>query len=1125
MGIPQQRRCALQRAAIAVFLALVFFAQLVTPVRAGTVGNIRGVVTDAQTGAPIANVKISAAAPSGFYTATTNGAGFYSMTGVQPDTYTISFQATGYQARSVAGISVFADQVATANITMSKELKTIGRTTARSSAGAFQPSQTTDTYTVNATQIQQIQGNEVNISESNLITSLPGASYDSFGYPVIRGGRENEEGFQFEGIPYTDAFTNQFINTLATPGLGLSSVQLTPGAGDATFGNTGTGVLNLIAKRGTYPGFATAQLAVGGPYYFHAANVEFGTAAANGRWSEYATFAGQNWGFKPGGTNAPPSAQIFEFNGTAGESDREFLNNFVYRFGRNNTQSIQFFTDIDDHHFTGGYGGNPYCFKTCDPYFDATAGGFYGSVFGSLPAGIEPQDLWNTMSLDPYQTTGLEYLATAHRSPYTYYQPNITYKLQWDDNINPSTYLSLRYYRTNAVTTFDFPYGGTSVFYPGFWLQQGGFTNGGTISLNKQLSSQHLLKVGADFSFLHPVYNQPSNVWGYLSTLFGGGDPLTQLGTYEAYDFLNPTDASCTDNFTSIGLPNYCGFLSSYFPNGTPRIPDNLEQSHSNRQDSSVYVDDTYTPNDKWKADVGLRMDGVNYKIPAPGIDPATCTFLFVPKSYTPPASGLVGPGNCGTADFSNITNDQLKPRILEPRIGLNYRFGANDSARASYGRSVLFPPLGQIDLFVNPGAYAAYNGVPSYDMLSNLFLGYAPGTLPINDPTNAAYVPCPVASGSGTVTVGCNQPLCGILGYQVPCQNYGEQLYWENQNTIEGVPFQPIKPETFNNYELSYEHLFPSGFLNNVSFRLTGWYRKGYNATASVATPRTGPNGQPLTNPSGGLVYNPPVATNNGKDFADGIEMYITRPATYGLSGSFSLTYINEFSNVIPLSGSEDFFPSIPPASLALGNLYRVGFISPLQTVLTLNYRTQSGWRINPRFYYNVGYPTSAGLITAAFINGQPFNIPNTNASIGSVAPNGTSQWVDPMNPGSLFNPNIAATRGTPESASPGGKLTHPNTDVDMTLEYELKNRDAVGINIFNVFDEKFSGASLNGFYQPVANGLSGPLSGINPSCYGPVTPIGCSNYLPLVHGQQAYVNVPNSTGRNYYVYFTIHP
>jgi hypothetical protein len=284
---------------------------------------------------------------------------------------------------------------------------------------------------------------------------------------------------------------------------------------------------------------------------------------------------------------------------------------------------------------------------------------------------------------------------------------------------------------------------------------------------------------------------------------------------------------------------------------------------------------------------------------------------------------------------------------------------------------------------------------------------------------------------------------------------------------------------------------------------------------------PLLGPGGVPIRNPDGTYRFNPPVVTNKGTNHATGLEFLLTKDAiATGLSGQFTATYINEFSNVIPLSASEDFFPSIPPASLLLGNLYRVGFLSPFQTSLDLNYETKSGWRISPQFTYNIGYPTNAGLVTAAFINGNPYNIPNTNFS-GSinVAPNGTTQYVDPEDPGSLFNPNIAATRGTPESTWPGGKLTHPVTSANSTFEYNLGHNHLIGLTVTNIFNSIYSGPSLNANYQPVATGLSGPLSGLHTLPFYPQ--LGQANYGPLTRGQDAYINLPNATGRTYYIYF----
>jgi hypothetical protein len=205
---------------------------------------------------------------------------------------------------------------------------------------------------------------------------------------------------------------------------------------------------------------------------------------------------------------------------------------------------------------------------------------------------------------------------------------------------------------------------------------------------------------------------------------------------------------------------------------------------------------------------------------------------------------------------------------------------------------------------------------------------------------------------------------------------------------------------------------------------------------------------------------------------------------------------------------------------SLLLGNLYRVGFLSPFQTSLDLNYQTKSGWRISPQFQYNIGYPNDAGLLTAAFINGIPYNIANTNASGAiNVAPNGTIQYVDPMDPGSFFNPHIAATRGTPDSTWPGGKLSHPVTTANATIEYNLGHNHTIGLNVTNLFNSLFSGPLLNTRYQPVATGLSGPLTGLHTLPFYPG--LGQANYGPIVHGKDAYINSPNNVPRTYYIYF----
>jgi len=115
---------------------------------AGTTGTINGTVTDSKTSLPIAGVVVSAVSPSGNLNGKTDAKGFYSFSGVSPDTYAVSFEFPGFQPASTTGVNVFQDVTATVNSTLTKSLSTIGRVTARSVSGAFQPGQTQDTISI-----------------------------------------------------------------------------------------------------------------------------------------------------------------------------------------------------------------------------------------------------------------------------------------------------------------------------------------------------------------------------------------------------------------------------------------------------------------------------------------------------------------------------------------------------------------------------------------------------------------------------------------------------------------------------------------------------------------------------------------------------------------------------------------------------------------------------------------------------------------------------------------------------------------------------------------------------------------------------------------------------------------
>lgn len=1088
-------------------MAAFCISQLPGVALASTVGVINGTVTDASTHTPLANVKVTAASPSGSYQATTDARGFYSMTGVFADTYTVSFQLTGYQAESVPGVTVFADQTAIVKQALSKTLKVIAVAHARSAGTAYQPTQTIDTVSVNTQQIQQFQGSSFNFNEANLITSMPGAEYDSSGYPVIHGAREYENGFEFEGIPYTDAYSNQFTNALEIPTSGVSSVQLTPGGGDITQTAGGFGALNVIAKRGTYPAYATLGFAAGGPAFSHRLTAEYSWAMPDSGLSNYAAFNASNNAAEYGRGNYP-YAQIGQFYGRRLSASREFTDNLVWRFGSNKHESLQFFTDINQANIYVGAGGfgngtthiGTLCYASCDPQYD----NIWASIFGMTPTQVQ-----NISALYPGQTSTKEFLScpisqsltaagytcdNASRAPGVYYEPNQAFKLAYTNNLNESTFISLSAYRDNSVTTFDFPSERGS-FAGDFYLpSQGGMTNGLTFSLQKQFGEANLLRAGADMSHLQPIDSYLSDSFAlygaFLGALYGYFDQYAL-----PYAFIPNSDPNCP---LGPGAPNVsCGwaYQGPYANRAQLSYPQFDQISSTPRQDYSLYVSDKWTPNDKLNIEAGARLDMATYRVPTPGIDPYYCVSrYYIPTTWTAPTTFDAADGwKCNAKATFDVPNSMTKPKILEPSFGISYRMGQNSSVRLTYRKAVQFVPIGTFDFGeVDQAAYEkVYGTMGTYD--------------PFGVGTTCGYL--------GTALNG--------AALQVPCRNFGEQLFWTNQN-FDGPAIQPVRPTTSDNWEFTFSHQFTSGLLNGVSFSLSPWYRMQHDTIASEASPIY-QNGQPVI-VNGSFLFGPQVTTNNGKEHATGIDFNLTREVEFGLSAQLTATYINEFSSVIPLSGSEDFYPTIQPASVALGNVYRVGFLSPFQSTLALSYTTRSGWRINPRYTYDIGYPTGQGLLTAAFVNNVPYNVPNTNAVAGS-APAGPACFIDPMNPGTFFNPNEVGCMGNANTSSPGGKLTPPDSRVGLTVEYSPpSSRVTFGADVENVFNEVYNGALLNSRYEPLATGIAGPLTGWSTSSTnyigGSTYPSAWPQYGSMIKTNGPWVAIPSGVGRTFYFY-----
>ncbi len=989
------------RFVVSLLLTVALFSSTVgTLFAAGTTGSINGTVTDA-TGAPVADVTITATSPTGQFKATTNAKGFFSILGINPDTFTVSFSKQGFEQQLLTGINVVQDGTVELNAKLSKALKSIAQVSARGKAGAYQPDQTQDTYTLGEAQIETVNGRDKSTSESTLLASLPGASFDASGYPVLRGGRENEEGYQFEGIPIVDSFSNQFTNSLSVNG--INSFQLTPGAGNASNGNAGTGAVNFTVKRGTYPGFGSFEGEAQTESFDHQISLDYGIANKSGTISNYVSFIGQRIGAQYGPQGYP--AVLEGAYGSVNDiEENNFVDNLIFKFGQNKSYEFQALYQNQIDRFGLNYGGTKYNYPELgDPYYASGIGdeSLY-QLFGYTIPEI-------ASAIAPIPGIGNNYNEKLGQD--AQYQPEDVVKLQLSHSFGSGPYVRLAYYGVDSASYFGF----LSASEGSLTATQGGLKHGATLDITDQIDSKNLLQAGIKYEYSHPIFSESDGDLAALgtgiSTAFGLG--LGNQG-FEFADFLPPTDANCNSIIQGLtGNPAVnCGYLSKYFPNGV-KAPNWVENSVTDQSNYGAYLTDAFQATKALKLEGGLRVDGNR---------------TFYPTTYDD--------------NVYSIPNKDARPLILEPRLAATLQLSRRDTLRASFGRSEQVPPLGDVAATVDRTYFDKFNNVPSYNVLTQ-----------------------------GPATI------CGP-SHTATCPNYGQQLFTEYQ-FLAGTPIQPVAPETFNSYDFSYEHEFPE----NIDIKITPFYTRGYNIVDQVSNV-VGTN--PNTNAP---IFGPALSTNLGIEKTSGIEFYITKEAKYGFSGSFAATYLNKFSNVPPLSNSEDFFPTIPAASLALGNLYRVGYLSPFQSTLAVEYKSKGGLRINPQITYNKGYPENPGSLTAVFLNGVPANVPNTNVTGPSngLAP---AQFVDPANPGTIPKPNVAATLGTPATSSAGGILSNARVSANVTFEYSPPlTHSTFGIQIMNLFDELYGRPSLNSDIQPVSTGVFGAQTGQLKSYQAPYT------------------------------------
>jgi hypothetical protein len=1035
-------------------------------VRAETAGIVSGTVIDEHTHSPIAGVSVVAKSPSATYRSVTDSAGRFRFLSMLPDNYALSFSYAGYAPWSTSVVVLNGSQQ-TINVPLSRQLKTIATTRARSAGSAFQRGMTIDTYTITGSQIETVQGKAFNASEHDLLRSIPSITIDKTGTVSIRGGFAFEAAYEFEGIDYTTPSANlqNTLQNVANFNLlnGVGSVQLIPGGGDATHGDTGTGLVLFTAKHGTYPTYLHAD-AEGLVFpYLHQLGLEWGWADPSQRLSNYAGFIGIRRSFQYGipGTAANTLGTLGTNAATLGSSidpnlvyyapsflkSNDFVDNLIYRFGRNQSQRFQFFIQDQAITQTLDYGGFQFL-----PYI---SGGTAAGKCAPYPV-IGPLGPVNTAQQN-YACDSLIPLFPGQPNTYAFVSqpdqlksPFLAYKAEYSANLGSSSLLTARYFRTFTEQSQIMPAQGI------FADPYGGRRTGGQVDGTTQLGEKHLLRYGGIYQYVVPYGNRydftsytafttPPFILTYAIT-----HPLQPLPLPYTYTGLLPNNnpssqvpGSLEQDFFSqsfcgqIHLTTNCGYLGSYFPGGV-RFPFEEDVATVGQQQYGVYLQDTVEMSARWKSELGLRLDGYNFQIP----------------------SQIGAP-----ASIPSVAHQ----RLYEPHIDQSYSPDPRDTIRVGFGHTLSMPLPSLLGADVSRAPYAAFQSIPSYDNSTGL---------------PAVY--------------------CGPHANQ-RCASYADQLYWLTRDyrfgssTLEA----PLVGATFTNIDLSWAHEFRDG----AALKITPFYRRGYNVVEQTAQ-IIGFNFQ-----TGSPVYGDVQYSNLGIQKATGIEALYTKEVPLGLSMQIGATYISQFGNEPPGA-------FLQPAALALGVTYRSPDLSPFQLNAAFNWKNKKGWRINPVLAFNAGYPYGGGYYTAVYCNGIPVIVPSTSLStIYSQTPG----YIDPLDPGTCTKPNIAATRGIHEPGLPGGLLTTPRVDANLTIEYRPQMKSSVvqsvfGLQVQNLFNQLYNVPIVNGCYgAPVTSGLAG---GNAPCTYStaPYAPPDLS-----AHSSSPYLTFPNEPPISFRLYYQV--
>jgi hypothetical protein len=222
-------------------------------------------------GKPLPGALVSAVAPTGRYSATSDASGRFTILGISPDTYAVGVELKGYEPSTMT-VVVLPGAHELLRFNLRPSLKEIARVEAKNQA--FTIGNTADVFTVVGEQAQAANPQAsssglANYSRDTIqgaISAVPGVQQDSFANIIVRGGKVQDTVYDYDSVPVPQGLIAEPGGNIVGAQLGTAGVSantVTLGGYSDESQNALGGVVNEIPLVGTYPATSTFEIADG----------------------------------------------------------------------------------------------------------------------------------------------------------------------------------------------------------------------------------------------------------------------------------------------------------------------------------------------------------------------------------------------------------------------------------------------------------------------------------------------------------------------------------------------------------------------------------------------------------------------------------------------------------------------------------------------------------------------------------------------------------------------------------------------------------------------------------------------------------------------------------------------